>query len=138
MAGFRFDTRPQGQSVDQRVKRQTQKYAQPTQFVRASVMMVVLGMRVMLMVTCLVVIVFPLLAVADYQLCWSMLMKVKRADQEKHAEQPDHHPPHSLVDGPEFCVGVRQHVKDADAEHQPTHQADHHLGSCVCESNPVG
>jgi hypothetical protein len=67
-----------------------------------------------------------------------VLMEMERTDQKKHREEPEHHPEHRLVERLGLLDRVREHVKEADAEHQPRHAAHQNLHPGVRQSDSGG
>ncbi len=63
---------------------------------------------------------------------------MERANQEEHRQQPQHGPPDHSVERAKLGKGVRQHVKQSDAEHQPGDEADRDLHAGVRQLHDKG
>lgn len=62
-------------------------------------------------------------------------MKLKEALDEKHAQKPAHQPPDRQINRTQVLPTMRQEVKKANSEHEPSDKAGRHLHSGVSQPN---
>src|SRR6056297_2256908 len=63
----------------------------------------------------------------------AMLMKMKRANQEKHAKQSAQCPGDSRIKRPDFRSAVGQQMEQSDAQHQSAHETQNDLHPQMCQ-----
>ena len=59
---------------------------------------------------------------------WTMMMKVETANQQEHRQNSRHQPPRRLIGCLMAMQGMREQMKDGDAQHQSTDET----GECLC------
>ena len=65
----------------------------------------------------------------------AMLMKMEDANQKKRRQQTSHHPPKCTIQRNLLIHRVGQEMEDANAQHQTTHAAHHHLQARVGQTH---
>jgi hypothetical protein len=128
----------EGQAVDQRMERKTERQAQPTKRMLSARRLVMVIMAMMLIVArpfmIMIVAVF-ILHIARITVLVSV--HVKHADQEEHREQPAERPTGQPIDRTLLRQGMRHQVQEGDAEHQAADEAHHELHPAVRQANPT-
>ncbi len=119
----RFDRGSECHAVDQRVNREAQQHADPTQFVCGGTGVV----RVTVRATCSVRMVMRFFDSGV------MSVEVERANQQKHEHETRCEGVDRVVQVAGLLHRVRQQLKESDAQHQAADTAHHHLHSCVRE-----
>eukprot|EP00913_Durusdinium_trenchii_P028506 g26734.t1 len=116
-------TRRQRDSVDQRMNREPGGNPHPAHRVvgvtAADVAVVVI----------VVVMFVPRRKVARLfgRLGNTVIVKMKRPNQEEHRQDAHHHPEDAEVGRADILEGMRQHMEDPDAQHQPPDETDNQL-----------
>ena len=137
----RFNTRRQGDTIEERVQSQSERDTHPPQHVarRFTGVRVAAAGRVMIVVMVVIVFMhdfesrFP----GDMGLGRAMLVKVERSNEEKHAQQSHRRPERGSVDA-DLVGRMRQHVKQADTEHQSGDKAHQNLHPRVRQPHTRG
>jgi hypothetical protein len=90
-----------------------------------------------------VIMLMMLMMIVDFitfpvRLGRTMLVKMKRADQQKHPQESDQDPDQRYIQRSEFDKAVGQHVQHSDPQHQSSHQAQHNLHAYVSQMHTGG
>lgn len=111
----------------------------------AVVMIVALSMVVIVtMIVVVTMIVAAIVIVGMLGFCLgqffhrSMMVEVKGTQQKEHHQQANHHPPDAPIERHLLAYGMGQQVEQADAQHQPTDEADRQLHAGMGHPNERG
>ncbi len=118
----------QRQSIQQRMKRQAQRGADPRKLLGGFV-----RQRVRVLVVAVVVRMIVFAAIFWIAFGQIVVMKMKEALDKKHRQKTAEHPFSRLVERMQLLIGVRQKMEQGDAEHQSGDEADGNLQPRVGE-----
>ena len=62
---------------------------------------------------------------------WTVVMKVKRTNEQEHRKHSCHHPPRGRINGRQAMDRMRKQMKDSNTKHQTANKTDDRLHAVV-------